>query len=90
MKKHFLSYCCSPAAPGSSALPPPAERPAYLELKVYHLKTLRQEALIDSFLQHQYLPALRAAGITLIGAFKPIGNDTAADRRVYVLRPTPR
>ena len=88
MKKQFLFLflltCCVRLA---SATPPPAARPAYLELKVYHLKTPRQEALIDSFLQHQYLPAMRAAGLAPIGAFKPIGNDTAADRRVYVLTP---
>ncbi|RPD44600.1 NIPSNAP family containing protein [Hymenobacter sediminis] len=64
-----------------------AARPAYLELKVYHLKTSRQEAVIDSFLQHHYMPVLRAAGITTIGVFKPLGNDTAADRRIYVLTP---
>jgi len=66
---------------------PPAEHPTYFTLKVYHLKTNRQEAVIDSFLQRQYLPALHAAGIPLIGVFKPIGNDTAADRRVYVFTP---
>lgn len=64
-----------------------AARPTYFELKVYHLKTARQEARVDSFLQHQYLPALRAAGSTPIGVFKPIGNDTAADRRIYVFTP---
>jgi hypothetical protein len=64
-----------------------APRPAYMELKVYHLKTNRQEALIDSFLQRQYIPVLRAAGVNTIGVFKPIGNDTAADRRIYVLTP---
>ena len=88
MKKYFLFLfllaCCARLA---GATPPAAERPAYLELKVYHLKTPRQEALIDSFLQHQYLPAMRAAGVATVGAFKPIGNDTAADRRVYVLTP---
>ena len=74
-------------AGASSAAPAAAERPAYLALKVYHLKTNRQEALIDSFLQRQYMPALHAAGIATIGVFKPIGNDTTADRRVYVLTP---
>ncbi|UPL51118.1 NIPSNAP family protein [Hymenobacter sublimis] len=64
-----------------------ATRPAYMELKVYHLKTSRQEAVIDSFLQHHYIPVLRAAGITTIGVFKPLGNDTAADRKIYVLTP---
>lgn len=66
---------------------PLAKRPAYFELKVYHLKTSQQEALIDSFLQRQYLPMLHIAGIALVGVFKPIGNDTATDRRVYVFTP---
>jgi len=74
--------------PQSLAAPrPAAERPAYFELKVYHLKTARQEALVDSFLQRQYLPALHGAGVATIGIFKPLGNDTAADRRVYVCTP---
>ncbi|WP_229725534.1 hypothetical protein [Hymenobacter baengnokdamensis] len=64
-----------------------AARPAYFALKIYHLKTSRQEALVDSFLQRQYLPALHAAGVATVGVFKPIGNDTAADRRIYVLTP---
>ena len=64
-----------------------APRPTYFALKVYHLKTSRQEALIDSFLQGHYLPALRAAGVPTVGIFKPLGNDTAADRRVYVFTP---
>jgi hypothetical protein len=71
----------------SVAATPSAPRPTYFALKVYHLKTSRQEARIDSFLQRQYLPALHAAGIPTIGVFKPIGNDTAADRRVYVFTP---
>jgi hypothetical protein len=70
-----------------AAAGPGAARPTYLELKVYHLKDNRQEALVDSFLQRQYLPALHAAGIASIGVFKPLGNDTAADRRIYVLVP---
>jgi hypothetical protein len=74
-------------ANASSAAAPAAERPTYFALKVYHLKTNRQEAVIDSFLQRQYLPTLHAAGIATIGVFKPIGNDTAADRRVYVFTP---
>jgi hypothetical protein len=74
-------------AGASGAAVPAAERPTYFALKVYHLKTNRQEAVIDSFLQRQYLPALHAAGIPTIGVFKPIGNDTAADRRVYVFTP---
>lgn len=91
MKRIFvfplLVALCFWLASGSVAARPVAERPTYFELKVYHLKTARQEARVDSFLQQQYLPALRAAGIPTIGVFKPIGNDTAADRRIYVFTP---
>jgi hypothetical protein len=80
----LLSICMGRSDAAARSL---AARPAYMELKVYHLKTNRQEAVIDSFLQHQYIPALRAAGVAPIGVFKPIGNDTAADRRIYVLTP---
>ena len=79
-----LGFCLSNA---SVAATPSAPRPRYFALKVYHLKTSGQEARIDSFLQRQYLPALHAAGIPTIGVFKPIGNDTATDRRVYVFTP---
>ena len=71
----------------SVAATPSAPRPRYFALKIYHLKTSRQEARIDSFLQRQYLPALHAAGIPVIGVFKPISNDTATDKRVYVFTP---
>lgn len=61
-----------------------SSRPAFFELKVYHLSNSRQEAVVDSFLRRQYIPALHAAGIYNIGIFKPIGNDTTADKKVYV------
>ena len=80
----FWSYWAAGAA---LAAGPPAGRPAYFELKVYHLKTARQEALVDSFLQHQYVPRLNAAGIATVGVFKAIGNDTATDKRIYVFTP---
>lgn len=70
-----------------AAASPSAARPTYFELKVYHLKTARQEALVDSFLQHQYVPMLHASGIAMVGVFKAIGNDTAIDKRIYVFTP---
>ena len=91
MKKLLLlplaAALCGGLASAYAAPRPAVPRPAYFALKVYHLKTSRQEALVDSFLQHQYVPALHAAGIPAIGVFKPVGNDTAADRRVYVFTP---
>lgn len=91
MKKRFslplLLACLSFWLMATVASPPPAPRPTYFALKVYHLKTSRQEAVIDSFLRGHYLPALRVVGVPAVGVFKPLGNDTAVDRRVYVLTP---
>jgi hypothetical protein len=90
MKNTFLFFflTCSLLGLGRNCLAGPlAARPAYFELKVYHLKTARQEALVDSFLQHQYVPLLHASGIATAGVFKAIGNDTAVDKRIYVFTP---
>ena len=57
------------------------------QLKIYHLKNQQQEEQVDGFLKDAYLPALHQLGLRKIGVFKPIGNDTAADRRLLVLIP---
>ena len=59
----------------------------FYAIRIYHLKTAGQEAHLDTYLQTALLPALHRMGITDIGVFKPIGNDTAAIRSVYVLIP---
>ncbi|SDK31892.1 NIPSNAP protein [Catalinimonas alkaloidigena] len=64
--------------------PPKSE---FYELKVYHFKDATQEKSIDQFLKDSYLPALHRAGIAHVGVFKPLANDTATDKRVYVLIP---
>lgn len=43
--------------------------------------------MTDDFLKNAYLPALHRFGIKNIGVFKPITNDTASDKRIYVLIP---
>jgi len=63
-----------------------ADRELY-QLKIYHLKDKQQEDRVDAFLQTAYLPELHKLGIQKVGVFKPIGNDTAADRRILVLIP---
>lgn len=59
----------------------------FYQLSVYHFKTSAQIATTESYLQNVYLPALHAMGIKNIGIFTSIDNDTAADKRVYVLVP---
>lgn len=57
------------------------------QLKIYRLKNNEQVARVDSFLKDAYLPALHRYGIEKVGVFKPITNDTAKVKKVYVLIP---
>jgi hypothetical protein len=66
---------------------PVAKSGSYYEIKVYHFKDARQEASIDSFLQYQYVTVMHSVGISNVGIFKPIANDTATDKRIYVFTP---
>jgi hypothetical protein len=61
--------------------------PTFFEIKVYHFESDPQEALIDGYLKDAYLPALHKRGIKNVGVFKPVGNDTLQDKRIYVLVP---
>jgi hypothetical protein len=57
------------------------------EITVYHFKDPSQEATLDTYLQTAYLPALHREKIKNIGVFKPIANDTAADKIIYIIVP---
>ncbi|ULQ58301.1 NIPSNAP family protein [Flavihumibacter rivuli] len=57
------------------------------QLTVYHFANSDQEARLDSYLKDALLPALHRKGFAKVGVFKPIANDTAADKRIYVLLP---
>lgn len=59
----------------------------YYQILVYHLKDNAQIQLTDQYLKNAYLPILHKNGIEKIGVFKPITNDTSADKRIYVLIP---
>jgi hypothetical protein len=66
---------------------PAAAKQEFYSIRIYQLKNAEQEATVDKYLQAALLPALHRQGIADIGVFKPIGNDTAATRRIYVLIP---
>ena len=72
----FLSF--------ANANPPKQE---YYEIRIYQLSNADQEKRMDAYLKDAFLPALHRAGISKIGVFKPIGNDTAAVRKIYLLIP---
>jgi NIPSNAP len=63
-----------------------ASREIY-QLTVYHFTTKDQEAKIDQYLKEDLLPFLHTQKIKSVGVFFPIANDTAADKKIYVLTP---
>jgi hypothetical protein len=81
MRKLLVIICLFPLVAAA------APKQEYYSLRVYSLKTAEQETRIDTYLQTALLPALHRMGITEVGVFKAIDNDTAAIRHVYVLLP---
>ena len=59
----------------------------FYEITVYHFKNAEQEKVIDDYLKHALLPAMHKLGTSKLGVFKPIANDTAADKIIYVFMP---
>lgn len=57
------------------------------QIKIYSLKNNEQVAAVDAFLKNAFLPAMHHSGILKIGVFKPITNDTAALKKIYVFIP---
>ncbi|MEO7294304.1 MAG: NIPSNAP family protein [Ginsengibacter sp.] len=59
----------------------------FYQIKVYNLKDNAQILAVDQYLKNAYLPALHRAGINKVGVFKPIANDTALVKKIYVFIP---
>ena len=59
-------------------------KPEFYQIKIYHFKDSVQEKMMDAYLQNALLPALHKAGVSKIGVFKAITNDTATDKLLYV------
>lgn len=59
----------------------------FYQLTIYHYKTDAQEKQLDAYLQQALLPALHQLQIKQVGVFKAITNDTAAEKKIYVLIP---
>ena len=59
----------------------------FYQITVYHFSNSAQQDLIEQYLKEAYLPALHRQQIKNIGVFTCIANDTAADKRLYVIIP---
>lgn len=82
MKVYFLFFATLIAFQSGYSKP---TNNSIFQIKVYHLKDDNQVSMTDNYLKDAYLPALHRLGIKNIGVFKPIDNDTASDKRIYVL-----
>lgn len=60
---------------------------AHYQIIVYHLKSDAQIQQVDDYLKNAFLPALHRAGVSKAGVFKPIANDTATDKKIYIFIP---
>jgi hypothetical protein len=63
-----------------------SQRREYYQLKIYHYKNNGQEARLEQYLQHAYVPAIHRAGIKKVGIFKLV-NQQDSDKRIYVFIP---
>jgi hypothetical protein len=59
----------------------------YYQIKVYTIKSIEQEMLIDNYLEKAYIPAMHRAGFKTVGVFKPVEKDPAAGTKVFVIIP---
>jgi NIPSNAP len=64
-----------------------AQQKQVYQLCVYHFANSVQETALDDYLQKAVIPLLHQGGSQAIGVFKPIANDTAADKKLYLLVP---
>lgn len=82
--KYILTLLTIATALFAQANPPKQE---YYEIRIYQFSNAQQEQRVDAYLKDALVPALHRAGMSKVGAFKPISNDTAAIRKIYLLIP---
>jgi len=86
MKKRYLLGLVLLVVFQLSANAQSTPREFYL-IKIYHCTTQSQLNHIDDYLEKTYLPFLHNNGISKVGVFAPIMNDTSADKRIFVWVP---
>ena len=59
----------------------------FYQITIYHFSTTDQQQLIEQYLKDAYVPALHRQKISNVGVFTLIANDTAKDKRIYVIVP---
>ncbi len=69
------------------AQPVAKDKSSFFELRTYHFADAAQQQVTEDFLQHRYMPFLHRFGINQVGVFKPVGDDTAINKTLYLLIP---
>ncbi|MCH5715558.1 hypothetical protein [Niabella hibiscisoli] len=59
----------------------------YYQLTIYQYHSATQEAALNDYLQNALLPTLHRLGFNRVGAFSNLANDTAKQKKMYVLIP---
>jgi transcriptional regulator of met regulon len=59
----------------------------FYAIQLYTLQDAAQVQRVENYLEQAYLPALHRMGMSKIGVFKPHGNDTSSNKRIFVLVP---
>ncbi len=83
MKKILIAVLLLPVA----GLFAQANKKGYYQITIYNFATVEQERLLDGYLNTAYLPALHKQQLNNIGVFKPLANDTAANKQLYIIIP---
>jgi NIPSNAP len=64
------------------------DKQEYYQITVFHFTTAEQEKVLDNYLEKALLPSLHKNKFEHIGVFKPVANDTAVDKIIYVYIPS--
>lgn len=73
--------------PVLSTAQPSKKTGEFYQITVYHFSTAEQQQLIEQYVKVAYLPALHKQQIKNVGVFTPLANDTATDKRLYIIIP---
>ena len=84
--KKFIAILCL-LIPYFSFAQPEKKGGEYYQVTVYHFSSPEQQQTIDQYLRDAYLPSLHKQQIKIVGVFTPLANDTATDKRLYVIIP---
>ncbi|MBO9591858.1 MAG: NIPSNAP family protein [Niabella sp.] len=87
MKRVFAFLLLSLFIAGRPVAQAPKSPREYYRLQVFYYTSAQQEQQLDDYLQHALVPALHRLQLQRIGVFKALENDTATEKKIYVLVP---